>query len=496
MRPQRTTSKIVFRNVLFGTASAILTRLASIVFIIILTRLLLPGDFGIYALTLTIAAFAFESFDLGINSALSRFLPPSLARARAREVAGYFQYFLRIKILVSIVLGTAITLLAEPISLLIFSKPELIEPLRLGGLFIFAMSLFGFFQAIFYAVQRVRDVFVGNSIYEFSRLLMVPLLVILGYSIVGAIAGLIISVGLALAAFLVMAYRHCDYLFSRPPKRIKLKTKQVRRYLVFVGLLVFLTSAFLSVDALILGALLPAEFIGFYRVAVSIVISIGSLLTISTVMFPVFSQLKKPVLRHAFDRAIKYSLALSIPAAFGTFYLATPIVLIFFGQSYILAAIPLAILALLIVELSVGPLLQTLLLARDFPQYVTAFSAAGLTINATLSILLIPTIGIAGAAFAALSSRYIALVGIAWAVKSKVNLRINLRFIYKPIAASAAMFAPLFLLPVPLGAPFLSVVAFATLEILVAIAVYFAVLYAIRGITSEDVAYIRNLFKA
>ena len=94
------------------------------------------------------------------------------------------------------------------------------------------------------------------------------------------------------------------------------------------------------VDMIMLGRFVVAEFIGYYKIAFSLIASIIYPITFSFVLYPLFSRLKGHRLERALTKSVRITLLISVCVALVTLLLAPYIVSIAFGSSYV-NAVPL-----------------------------------------------------------------------------------------------------------------------------------------------------------
>jgi O-antigen/teichoic acid export membrane protein len=83
---------------------------------------------------------------------------------------------------------------------------------------------------------------------------------------------------------------------------------------------------------------------------------------------------------------------------------AWPAIRLVFGAAWTGSAIPLMILAAAIVALSIEPPVRVMLMRMHRARWISAAACAGMLINVGLNFLLIPFLGIIGAALASLTS--------------------------------------------------------------------------------------------
>lgn len=153
-------------------------------------------------------------------------------------------------------------------------------------------------------------------------------------------------------------------------------------------------------DGFIVNAFLGAALVGQYSVAVAMAEMIWFIpAAISTVLFPRTSADQN--VATAFTPVVsRVTFLVTLVAAAILGALSIPLVRILYGNQYVLTISPLLALLPGVVALSVGKVIASDLAGRNKPQYGTLSALSGLLVTLALDLVLIPTMGIVGAAIA------------------------------------------------------------------------------------------------
>jgi len=478
------------------SVATVIGELGSLAFIVVIARYLKPEGFGLYNLTLAIALIFIILVDAGINPAVLRYVSYSLGRKNKSQASSYVRYILRLKL--KFLLGAAVILisLAYPLSFFVFDKPELFVPILIISLYMIVISLGSFFGRIFYAIKRVKYIALIHFVFQITRLafaiLVFALLTEKDY-LVGLLSAIVLVNIISLGIMLVLIKRSAGYLLKKN-KEVKIDKKRVWS---FIGYLTIggISGAFLGyIDILMLGTFLSSSFVGYYSAAISLVFNISGLLIVSSVLLPVFTQLKKNQIRNAFDKVYKYSCLLAIPAVFGILVLGKYFIRIVFGADYSSANLPFKFLSFLIFSAVLTSLLVSLFSAREKPKYfvkvliITSFANILLNYILIRSLLNISAIwATAGAAIATLISRYSYLFALVFIAKRELGVRFRKRFFVKPLIASLVMFGVLLSIDRTIGGMNL---VWGIGGVFVGLIIYFPVLFLIGGVSKEDIEMI------
>ena len=153
-------------------------------------------------------------------------------------------------------------------------------------------------------------------------------------------------------------------------------------------------------DQGMLGYMVTATQVGLYVVAVGLAEKMKMLPGAITSAFLPRLANELPARQSQVPAVFRYALVVSIAAMLIAAVLGAPVILLLFGRAYTGSIVPFLILLPGIAALGGGSVLSSDLLAREKPKYSMVFGYSGLCVNVVLNLLLIPAIGIAGAALA------------------------------------------------------------------------------------------------
>jgi O-antigen/teichoic acid export membrane protein len=297
---------------------------------------------------------------------------------------------------------------------------------------IFIYSIRGF-QAPEYKVYA-NDVF-----YPVLRVSLIVLLISLGYGIVGAAAGWVLSI---VGASILAGYYLERKVF--PIIKMNIKSPFIGRELFYFSWPLMIISVLWLVvawtDIMMLGFFKTSADVGLYNAALPTAGMLGVILTAFNFLFmPVISELlaKKRMeeLKFMFKSVCRWIFILTLPFFLLMVLFPGTVLRILFGSEYVVASLALSILALgFFISAFIGPTGQLILsLGRTkLNLIITAIAASS---NFLLNLLLIPLYGIVGAAIAMTSSLIIGSVfGIIFAYSLVKVQPCSLNFL-KPILA-------------------------------------------------------------
>ncbi|MEM0302743.1 MAG: flippase [Archaeoglobaceae archaeon] len=468
-------SKLVLRNIIYSSSSMIVANLTGLITIIFLARALKPELFGLYSLSLSTVAVISIFSDLGIKSAATRYIADAMKSQDYKLAGGYTHFLLNLKIFLTIIVAVILLLLSEDLASA-FDKP-ISTPLRLLSLYLVFTSISSLLIGMANAMDDFKADFLNYSVSGISKLILTIVLIFLGYSLFGAVLAVVVS---ALITFLVLFYyilKKYIFLFKN---KIKVDVSRVLRFIAFTALLSIPTVIFANVDIVMIGYFLKAEDVAYYRAGFSIVTAIISLISIPAVLLPVFVKLEGEDLTRAFLRAFKYSSALCLPCAFGLMLISKNLLILAYGEKYLSGLYAMQILCILLIS-PVFAIYGSIFSGKERPELYFYPLILSMVLNVILNYLLIPLIGIVGAGVATVISHAVSWTISAYIGVREFGIRPRFEYIAKPLASAILMFI--------IARNFDSMVFIFPISILT----YSVTLLALKGITREDIDFIRKI---
>lgn len=344
---------LAVKNSLFSFFGALILKLGSLAFTIIIARMLMPELFGLYSLALSTIVFVTTFSDLGIGTVLVNYLSRELVKKK-NNARAYINYLFKIKFSLTLILSLILLISSYFLAHYYYNKPIFLA-LAAGSLYLAVSSFQGFYGGIFQAVNKFQYNIYKEVIFQSMRLVLIPLAIILTIKHSTEILLLSIILTLAFCYFISTLY----LFFSRPKFKLIRELDNVEKIKVWKFVLPLTTTAvsgivFGYIDMIMLGRFVESQFLGYYAAALALIGSVGSLIGFSGAVFPIFSRLGGAKLKHGLKRVLLFSIPLSILAICGTLLLSKYIILLVYGVDY---SPSINILRLLSVLLLVDPLI-------------------------------------------------------------------------------------------------------------------------------------------
>jgi O-antigen/teichoic acid export membrane protein len=372
---------------------------------VILTRLMSPAEYGLYGVAL-IPSLTMNLFrDWGVNSAMTKFIANCRASGKGADMRNIIVAGLTFEVATGLVLSFLSLFLASFIASTIFHRPESVPFISIVSMTIFAGSLLTAAQSSFIGFERMGLNSFAVVCQSIVKTIAGPLLVLLGYSVLGAVLGYTLA---SLAAGII-GLATLYFVLFRPLKKtgigepeISKTLKTMLKYGVPLSISSILGGLLGQVYAFIMASFASDVMIGNYSATVNFSVLLTFFtIPIGTVLFPAFAKLdpqkEHELLKTVFTSSVKYTAILLVPATMAIMALSGPMVSTLFGERYVFAPFFLTLYVIgnlfaVLGNLSLGSFLsgvgETKILMRQ--------SIMTLTIGLPLGFLLIPKFGIIG----------------------------------------------------------------------------------------------------
>jgi len=340
-----------------GTASAtIIMAIASI----IIARLLGPELYGQYTLTLITPQLLLLFTDLGINQGIIKFTASFRAKKENRRVKKVIIYGLILRATAGTIIFAINYFFADFFAAILLQRPELTFYVRIAAISVLFQAIFTTITSAFVGLDKSEYNALASNIQASAKAIISLSLVLLGFSIAGAVIGYVMSYAVAAILSLVIL------IFStRENKNIQdggnkigSDLKAILNYGIPLYISILLTGFIPIYQNVVLAFFTTDVEIGNYKAAINF-ISLMHVLTvpITTTLLPAFSKLNSSTeekVRTFYKLANKYTAMIIIPLTFLIIMLSREIVEVIYGSAYQLAPIFLATYSLLFLMVGFG----------------------------------------------------------------------------------------------------------------------------------------------
>ena len=418
----------ILANAAYRLIADVGSKLASVVFFVVMARELGNEQFGVFAFGLAFVTLASTLANFGQDQILTR----EVARDHGL-LDRYFANTMAIKLVIAGI-SLAVTIgIATAAGLDSVTRDVTI----LLGLAVVLELLMSTCFASYQAFERLEYIPVALISQRFLTA-VVGIAALLGGAGVVAVAGIYLAgavVGFALAVWLLLER------VARP--RLAVDTHRwwpLMRAALPIGLAGVFAVVLFRIDTVMLAAYESKDVVGDYSAAYRLFeATLFVSWSIGAAVYPVFSRLSpssEPSVGFVYERSLKLVTALTLPLAAGAAVLPGPVVDTLYGEQYDEAAPALRLLAPAIALYPLSYLGGYLLVSQNRQRVLTLVYGVVALENVLLNLVLIPTLSLEGAALGTSISQLLVAVAFVAVSQQTVGRIAWRRVLAGPVAAT------------------------------------------------------------
>jgi O-antigen/teichoic acid export membrane protein len=375
---------------------------------LILARALGSTGYGLYNLAVSAGTIFAGIAALGLDDAIVRYVAIQVRQRDQPGLRGTLQIGLGISTAVSIVLGVALYLGAEPIAVGVFHEPDLTELLRLFAVIAPAMTVSNVLAATAKGFKRMDHAALAeNVVMSIVRLALLAGLLAIGLDVFAASVVFGISDIAASLTLVLLTNRHFRMasLLQRGAQR---HYKEMFSFALPLWLSGMLLQFRKNIVVLLLGAMSAAADVGLISI-------VGRINLLSHVMYRAIINAVRPVLaelssvddrdelRVVYRASTRWTFMLNVPVFLVMVLYPVPLLSIF-GESFVAGAAPLVVMAFSELANAGTGTCGSIIDMTGHTRVKLANSIGWMTLLIVSNVLLIPRYGVLGAAVASLLS--------------------------------------------------------------------------------------------
>lgn len=465
------------KNLIALSTSYFAVAILSLFLSIAIARLLGDIDLGKYYLAISLLTLFNVFLDLGYETYIIREV------ARENSLAGKYlsnAFTLRL-LLIPVIISTIF------ITVNVIGYPENTKNvIYLFMIYYMFASLSSIIKMIFRAFEKMGYEAIITIFISTIRILLCLLFLLLGY---GLLTLALIFIFSGILEFIITFFV-CRKKFVKPKLEIDIsflkKSIKIASPLAVVSLFGII---YVKIDSVMLSFMKGDAVVGWYNAAYSLTLSFNPVpILIMNALLPLLSYSyisSKESLKIAYDKSFKYLFYLGLPLAIGIFMLADGIIFFFYGAEFGNSIIALKILAWDVLIKFLYLCSSYILIATDKQKQMTYIVIATALLNIILNLFLIPSYSYVGSGIATLITEFFLLT-----IYLYMNIRDSFtpdikKFLLQPIIASSIMAIFLW--------QFHEIQLF--LKIILAVIIYFVILFLTKGFSKDDILLFKQLFK-
>lgn len=423
--------KLIVKSSFVVFITLFLSKVLMYVYRVIIARYYNPEVYGIFSLALMIVMVFVAISSFGFSDGLLRYIPWYRGKEKHEEIKHVFWFSIIISFISSIFFGFVLFYFSDFISINLFHNPNLIIFLKIFSFLIPFYVCANIFLSVLQAFEEISwNSFILNILQNVIKVFALVLFILLGFKT----NAIIWSFFFGILSMFVISYLVCKYklpkIFEKSFLKNKAKKETRREFFSYSWPLMFLTiigTILLWEDSFMIGYFKGVFEVGLYNAAVPIIVLLRFVPELFLkLFFPLvtkeYSHKKLGVVEKLSKQVGKWIFLFNLPLFLIIFFFPETVINILFGSEYILAANALRI-------LSVGYFITSLVFVSN-----TLVSAIGksklflfnviisLILNVFLNILLIPSYGINGAAFATTITNIVASLLVFFQIKHYTSI--------------------------------------------------------------------------
>lgn len=393
----------------------------------VLARKMSLAEYGLFYAVFTLFAMLSIFRDMGIGQALVKYIAEFNVNKKYGMIKGSFVIGFMAQMAMSFIIYIILLIFSKQISLYFFHTYDAMPIILLLAVMFILMPIEKIFSFAFQGFQRIDF----NSLIEFVRMLLVLIFIFIIFRYnASAIAPSLAYI----IAYIIEGFIFAPLFLRTFPQFFKVKavlTKELAKKIFLFGLPVMIglvgSMIITYTDTLVITYFRTLEEVALYQVAMPtaklLLYFTGA---ISMVVLPMSSELWARKLKQKLilgvDNLYRYSFVLIIPLALLMVTYPEIIIKVFFGQKYVEAAFTLQILAIAGIIYTICLINSNVLSGIGKPKENAKIILIAAIFNLVFDIILVPYIGINGAAIATLASYVIILIMTGREIKSALNV--------------------------------------------------------------------------
>ncbi|MGD8321758.1 MAG: oligosaccharide flippase family protein [Gemmatimonadota bacterium] len=393
------------REVVHGAVAAFLLKATGSAltfgFTVLVARMFAARGSGVYALALSMATLATVFGRLGLDQVLVRETAAAVVMEDWGAIRGHYRNAMLVAAVASLVVTAALWLLAPMISVDMFHEPALVAPLRWMALAVYPWTMLLLHGELLRGLKRI----VSSYLVQAVGLPLVASVLLLGigrgHGVVGATwAFLVAAAGVAVigaALWRRMTRQTAHY----EPKGTTAELLSSSAPLLWVASLNF---AMAWVGTFLLGIWASSSEVGIFNAAArTVLLGALALMAVNAIAGPKFAELHRSDDWTSLGRTARHvTILVTLAAApvLALLLIAPSTVMSMFGKEFVSGAPALAIMAVgQFVNVATGSV-GVLLIMTGHERRMRDSVVVAAAVNVLLNLILIPSLGIIGAAIA------------------------------------------------------------------------------------------------
>ena len=385
---------------------------------------------------------------------------------------------IKIAILLGITFGLLMIFFIAPLLVKIYNNNSLLLPLQIIGLIVPFSAIVGVFRGIFQGTYEMTHILTSRAIEQITMILSAIVLIILGFSVVGAIFGSVIGFFSSLISVIIILHKYFLDIFQGMLK-LKMDFKEeikIAYKIISFSIPVILTAiseiGIYSMTTTIMPLFITISEIGYFGIAepiarLPLMISNSLATTILPVTSEMFASKNTNILKKYMFNALRYNLIIMVPICLFIMIFSKEVLLVmFFTKPFYSKGANVLTITSSMIQGAGKPKSSMYLLIGGFIQILL------------LSFIFIPYFGVNGGAISTtLTTATMTLISLIY-LNKHISLKFNMIHYLKILFAGIIIAIFLLILPKNLIGFYIG--------LLFLFPIYLITLMIIKGFTADD----------
>jgi O-antigen/teichoic acid export membrane protein len=296
-------------------------------------------DYGFYSLVISVPSLLIGLVNVGMKSTVTRFSTDFRAKGKMANVRNVVKSAILFELTLGIIASVFCYVFSDTLATYLINTPEASPYIKIAAILIVFQTLFNILDAAFIGLDTMENNAITSITRAITKTVLSPLLIILGFSIIGAIIGhiscYVIGVVVSFALlFFKLRGNHGDT--KTEPNLLKSMLKYGLP--LYLSALIVLFST--EYQTIILAFFASKAAIGNFQVSALFSTAIALIVYPFTALFPAFSKFStdSKELGQFFRRSVKYTALVLIPTSLAITVMASDIILTIYGSEFALAS--------------------------------------------------------------------------------------------------------------------------------------------------------------
>lgn len=471
-------------DAIWVAVSQMLIFFAGLITLPILTKSYSSELYGVWAqINVTVGLLA-SILSLQLSTACVRFLAAEEDKEKLRLAFGTMLWPI---VIFSFVMCLISFFLRQNLTMLLFTSSKYIQFVPLTVLWASMVALFNFLLSYLRAKGKIKGLSLIKIALTVIGMGLIVVLAMTGYSLFWIVTGLVAIEAL----FVIIAFGIIIREIGLP----KIRIERLKNYFAFSiphipsGFLLWIVN---SSDRYLITHFLSLSQTGIYSVSYTL----GSLISfffipIGFVLLPALSKFwdnkELSRVRNYFENSLIFFLSLAIPSVVGLYVLSQPLIYFLTTSEYMVGGVLVLFVATGVLFYGIYSLNAHLIYLNQKQTWWILIDSIGAFANICINIVLIPKVGIIGAAISTfICFTLLGIITSFWA-KKVIEYTINLKFLSKVVLAALLMGLCINFIKV-------SSILDIVLTVIAGIAIYGFGLFLTRAFSKQDIKLIKENF--